>query len=209
MKPASFFTPANLAATSFDYLLLAVFLHSRSDALKWALEIAERAPLFASRNLESLRVYVAGFDQEEAEQALQLIHYIRGWKGTHFYVRGRMVIGEMEQAYHLESVIRCFVESQSAQDWRAHCHRLIDSPYFPVAPKRIYDDIHPMFRHVKPLSERGIYLFPCAHMLNWFEAQRDHPASIRDQIQAAGVAKGCDVCPRFNPDDFHRRKDET
>lgn len=215
MKPsiqsASFFTPANLSATSFDYLLLAVFLRSRSDALPWALEIAERAELFGQRDLESLRVYVVGFspDRDGGTQAMQLIHYVRGWKGTHFYLKGRMVIGEMGQAYHLEAVIRCFVESCSARDYRAHCFRLIDSPYYPVAPQRMYEYIHPEFRHVTPLSERGIYQFPCAYMLDWFEAQRDHPASIRDQIQAAGIAKGCDACPRFNPNDFHLRKDET
>lgn len=209
MKPASFFTPANLAATSFDYLLVAVFLRSRSDALKWAIEIAERATIFESRDLESLRVYVACFSREEAVQAVQLIHCIRGWKGTHFYVRGRMVIDDMERAYHMESVLRCFVESLSARDYRAHCHRLIDSPHFPVSPRRLYEHIHPMFRHVTPLSERGLYLFPCAYMLDWFEAQRDHPASIRDQIQAAGIAKGCDACPRFNPDDFRTTKDKT
>jgi hypothetical protein len=39
-------------------------------------------------------------------------------------------------------------------------------------------------------------------MLQWFRAQRGHPASIVDQIQAEGVDKMCDVCPRFAPDDF-------
>ena len=39
-------------------------------------------------------------------------------------------------------------------------------------------------------------------MLKWFRAQRDHPASVQDQIQAEGVEKMCDVCPRFDPDDF-------
>jgi hypothetical protein len=39
-------------------------------------------------------------------------------------------------------------------------------------------------------------------MLQWWQAQEHHPASVHDQIQAEGVAKYCDVCPRFNPDDF-------
>ncbi|WP_186215931.1 hypothetical protein [Burkholderia gladioli] len=202
--PSSFFTPASLAAASLDYLLIAVFLRSRSETLPVVLEIAERAELFTQRDLESLKIYVAGFraDDEGATQTMQLIHYIRSWKGSHFYVRGRLMIGAMEQAYNLESVIRCFVESFSVDDYRAHCYRLIDNPYFPVAPQRMYEHIHPEFRHVTPLSERGIYQFPCAYMLDWFQAQRDHPASVRDQIQAAGISKGCDACPRFNPDEF-------
>jgi hypothetical protein len=207
-RTAAFFTPANLATESFRYLLIAVFLRSRSEALQWALEIAERGQLFAERDLESMHVYVAGFSPEQTEDALQLIHYTRGWKGTHFYAKGRMIIGEMEQAYHLESVIKCFVESRWADDYRAHCHRLIDSPYFPVAPQRVYEHIHPAFRHVTPLSERGLYVFPCAYMLDWFQAQRDHPSTIVHQIQADGVAKLCDVCPRFNPDDFRLRKEK-
>jgi hypothetical protein len=120
-----------------------------------------------------------------------------------------MIIGEMEQAYHLESVIKCFADSCRVHDYRAHCHRIIDSPYFPVAPQRLYEHIHPEFRHVTPLSERGLYVFPCAYMLDWFQAQRGHPATVPNQIHAEGVAKYCDVCPRFNPDDFTETKDKS
>jgi hypothetical protein len=93
-------------------------------------------------------VFVAGFASnfEGATQALDLIHYVRGWKGTHFYANGRMIIGEMEQAYHLESVIKCFAESCLARDYRAHCHRTIDSPYFPVTARLQLEYIHPLFR---------------------------------------------------------------
>jgi hypothetical protein len=45
-------------------------------------------------------------------------------------------------------------------------------------------------------------------MLQWFQAQEHHPSSVRDQIQAEGVEKYCDLCPRFNPDDFKKREEK-
>lgn len=204
MNTPTLFTHEDLCRMSHDYLVIALFVRSRSDAFRMAFEVARKATLFAERDLESMKIFVAGFVStfEGATQALDLIHYARGWKGTHFYAQGRMIIGEMDQAYHLESVINCFADSCRARDYRAHCHRTIDSPYFPVTARLQLEHIHPEFRHITAQSDEGIYNFPCAYMLQWWQAQEHHPASVRDQIQAEGVAKYCDVCPRFNPDDF-------
>jgi hypothetical protein len=203
-RPANFFTPESLCELSREYLVLVLFANSRSGAFDLAMGAAKRAPLFVERDLESLKVFVSGFPQtlDGANHAMDLIHYVRGWKGTHFYANGRMIIGEMAQAYGLESVLRCFAESCMSDDWRAHCHRAIDSPYFPVHARLKLERIHPMFRHITAASDEGKYLFPCKFMLQWFEAQEHHPSSVRDQIQAEGVEKYCDVCPRFKPADF-------
>lgn len=204
MTDARFFTHENLCALSRDYLVLVLFVKSRSSAFASAVEIAGRAPLFVERDLKSLRIYAAGFAPtlKGATDVVDLIHYVRGWKGTHFYAQGRMIIGEMKQAYDLESVLQCFIESCIADNWRAHCQKTIDDPHFPIHLTQKLDYIHPMFRHISVLSTEGRYLFPCSYMLRWFEAQPNHPASVRDQIQAEGIAKMCDVCPRFAPDDF-------
>jgi hypothetical protein len=206
-RPATFFTHESLCALSREYLVLALFVRSRSGAFAAAMDVAARAPLFVERDLESMKIHVAGFEPtfEGATQAIDLIHYIRGWKGTHFYAQGRMVIGEMKQAYDLESVLQCFSESCAANNFQAHCHRMIDTPYFPVHARLKLEFIHPMFRHITAASDNGNFVFPCSYMLQWFEAQEHHRASVRDQIQAEGVAKMCDVCPRFNPDDFKKR----
>lgn len=202
--PSSFFTHESLSRLSRDYLVLVLFVKSRSEAFPLAFEVASRAPLFVERDLETLKVFVAGFAPtfEGATQAMGLIHYARGWKGTHFYARGRMIIGEMAPAFHLEAVLKCFADSCAARDYRAHCFRLIDDPFKPLAPYRDFEHVAPYFRHFEAKAENGTYVFPCRHMLQWFSAQRDHPASISDQIQAEGVDKMCDVCPRFDPDDF-------
>jgi hypothetical protein len=204
IHPPTFFAHENLCALSRDYLVLVLFVRSRSEAFPWAFEVASRSPLFAERDLDLMKVYVAGFPPtvEGAMLAMDLIHYVRGWKGTHFYAQGRMIIGEMRQAYDLEAVLQCFTNSCRADDWRAHCQRTIDSPYFPVHMRLKLEHIHPMFRHITAASDEGNFLFPCSHMLQWFEAQPDHPSSVRDQIQAEGIDKMCDVCPRFDPDDF-------
>jgi hypothetical protein len=202
--PATFFSPESLSRASKDYLLIAVFLKSRSDAFKWAIEIAHEAAYFAERDLGALKMHAAAFSKDRvgADRARQLIHYIRSWQGTQYYVNGRMIIGGMEQSYHVLSVLDCYAESCEARDFRAHCYRLIDSPYRPTAPRRLLEHIHPMFRHVPPIADQGNYTFPCKYMLEWFEAQHNHPASVQDQIQAEGIAKSCDVCPRFKPEDF-------
>jgi hypothetical protein len=203
-KPSSFFTHQNLAELSREYLVIVLFLKSRSEAFPWAFDVASKATLFAERDLDTLKIYVAGFvaTLDGATQAMDLIHYVRGWKGTHFYAQGRMVIGEMQQAFALEAVLQCFADSCAARDYRAHCFRLIDNPYEPLSPYRRFDHVAPYFRHFEPDAANGTYVFPCAHMLKWFRAQKDHPANTKDQIQAEGVDKLCDVCPRFDPDEF-------
>jgi hypothetical protein len=206
----SFFAHDNLLRLSSDYLVLVLFLRSRSEAFPWAMEVARRAPLFAERDLETLKIHVAGFAAtfEGATQAMDLIHYVRGWRGTHFYAHGRMVIGEMEPAFEIEAVLKCFADSCAARDHRAHCFRMVDDPFNPLAPYRTFDHIAPHFRHYEAASEKGAFVFPCRHMLQWFRPQRGHPASMPDQFQAEGVARHCDVCPRFNPDDFGAIKEE-
>lgn len=204
MNTPTVFTHEDLCRISHDYLVIALFVRSRSDAFDLALEVARGAELFAERDLETMKVFVAGFAPtfSGALRSMDLIHYVRGWKGTHFYAKGRMIIGEMPQAFALEGVLQCFAESCASRDYRAHCFRLIDDPCNPLAPYRTFEHIGRYFRHFEAKSKDGTYVFPCRHMLQWFRVQRDHPASIPDQIQAEGVDKMCDVCPRFDPDDF-------
>lgn len=206
--PPKFFTHESLSKLSLDYLVLVLFVRSRSDAFPLAIDIANKAQLFAERDLKNLTIYVSGFDAtfEGAMRALDLIHYVRGWKGTHFYAQGRMVIGEMEQAFRLEAVLRCFADSCAARDYRAYCFRLIDDPCDPLMPNWNLEHVMSNFRNPETKAETGTYVFPCKHMLQWFSAQRDHPSSVQDQIQADGVDKMCDACPRFNPDDFRKLK---
>jgi hypothetical protein len=203
--PPSFFTHESLSRLSRDYLVIVLFVKSRSDAFPWAFEIASRAQLFAERDLDSLKLFVAGFEPtfEGATEAMDLIHYVRGWKGTHFYAQSRMIIGEMAPAFMLEAVIRCFADSCATRDYRAHCFRMIDDQGDPASVRPL-DDVAPYFRHIE--VKEGASLFPCKHMLQWFRAQQSHPSTIIDQIQAEGVEKLCDICPRFNPNDFRKIK---
>lgn len=201
----SFFAHESLSRLSRDYLVIVLFVKSRSDAFPWALEVAARAQLFAERDLDPMKLFVAGFlpTFDGAAQAMDLIHYVRGWKGTHFYAQGRMIIGEMEPAFMMEAVLKCFADSCASRDYRAHCFRTIDDPRDP-ASVRLLDDVAPYFRHIE--AKEGGSIFPCKHMLQWFRAQQNHPSTIINQIQAEGVEKLCDICPRFNPNDFRKIK---
>ncbi|MFT5725683.1 MAG: hypothetical protein ACI9JN_002810 [Bacteroidia bacterium] len=46
------------------------------------------------------------------------------------------------------------------------------------------------------------YVFPCKRLYYYFKFQKDHPASIENQIQAEAVNSGCDWCPNFNADNW-------
>jgi len=48
------------------------------------------------------------------------------------------------------------------------------------------------------------YIFPCTFLFHRFQFQKDHPASIEDQIQAGAVNIGCDWCPNFDPDKWKK-----
>ncbi|MDR6421267.1 hypothetical protein J2801_003555 [Paraburkholderia phenoliruptrix] len=202
--PPGFFTHENLLRLSHDHLLIVVFLKSRSEAFALADDVARHAPLFSERDLESLKIHIAGFSAtfDGANAAMRLIHYVRGWRGTHFYAQGRMVIGDTEAAFQIEAVLKCFADSCAARDYRAHCFRLIDDPFSHSSSYRNLDHIAPYFRVHQVESTGGSYVFPCRHMLQWFRAQKSHPAKVADQIQAEGVQRYCDLCPRFEPNDF-------
>lgn len=197
-------THSTLLDLSHRYLVIVLFVRSRSTVFEAALKIARHADLCIERDLESIQIFTAGFvpTLAGATRSLELIHYVRGWKGTHFYARGRMMIGEMSQAFLIEAVLKCFANSCAVRDHRAHCYRLLDDPFDPLATYRNLDFIAPGFRHVEAKSTDAEFIFPCRHLLQWFRPQRHHPSSIPDQIQAEGVEKLCDVCPRFEPDAF-------
>lgn len=169
-----------------------------------ALEIARQADLFEDRDIGKAKIHVAGFPATArgAMLALDLIHYVRGWTGSHFYFQRRMVIGDLAQALHIESVLTCFINSSLSPDFRAHCHRTIDNPYFPIINLVLIERIHQEFMHITPISDHGRFIFPCTYMLQWFQAQPTSEVSIPEQIHAAGIEKYCDVCPRFKPNDF-------
>lgn len=193
---------ADLEAASKMYLVAIRFLRSSSVALPFAMEVAERANLFAQGELRGKKVYAAAFsrNQEDVQNALNLLHYVRGWKGTQIFVLGRLVPVEMDSSFWIRDVLECYSESLSATDYRAHCFRVVDDIYHPVVST---DFVHSTFAINRQIvSRNGNYVFPCKLLLMRFRPQRNHPSSVVDQIQAEGVEKYCNMCPHFDPSNF-------
>lgn len=177
--------------SSLDCLLVVSFPKTNSKNYVFALSIAEAAERYGIATIGGKLMHVAvfGTTQADAGRASALIGYIRGWKGAFIFVRGKIV----RDSYRLEEVLQCYLQSCLCRDSKAHCHFVIDDPFDPGFSSQL-------FNH----RAGDKYIFPCKHLVTWFRFQDGHPSRIEDQIQAAGVEFGCNLCPNFAPDDFRK-----
>jgi hypothetical protein len=167
------------------------------------MSIAQGASRYAITEICGRQMYFAAFarNQADAGRASALLRYVNGWKGMMIFARGKIIPNGY---WTISQVIECFLEACSCRDHKAHCQRIIDDPSAEVShnlsmsitvrlggPPAIKQEIH--------IDQ---YAFPCNLLFSEFRFQKNHPSSLQDQIQAAGVARGCDICPYFNPDDF-------
>ena len=175
---------------SLDCLLVVSFPKSNSKYYAFAVSVAEGAERYGVATIggQSMHVAVFGLTQADAGRASALIGYIRGWKGAFIFVGGKIV----HDSYRLEEVLKCYLESCHCHDTKAHCHFVIDDPF-----------------ETESYARGEKYLFPCKHLVAWFHFQKDHPSSVEDQIQAAGVEFGCNLCPNFIPNDFRKIENQT
>lgn len=176
---------------SLDCLLVVSFPKSNSKYYAFAVSIAEGAERYgvASIGGKPMHVAVFGLAQADVGRASALIGYTRGWKGAFIFVGGKIV----HDSYRLEEVLKCYLESCHCRDTKAHCHFVIDDPFGSESGSHFFE---------RASSDK--YIFPCKHLVTWFRFQDDHPSSVEDQIQAAGVEFGCNLCPNFVPNDFRK-----
>jgi len=176
---------------SLNCLLVVAFSKTNSRNYAFALSLAEGAERYGIATIggKPMHVAVFGMNQADAGRASALIGYTRGWKGTFVFVRGRMA----HDSYRLQEVLGCYLQSCQCRDTKAHCHFIIDDPFESDIDPRTFERVG-----------SNKYLFPCKHLVTWFRFQEGHPSSTVNQIQAAGVEFGCDLCPNFAPDDFRK-----
>jgi hypothetical protein len=194
--------PIDPFRASLDCLIVIAFPRSTSKNFGFALSIAEGAERYAVMTINGKPMHVAAFakTQADAGRATALLGYIANWKGSLLFSRGRM----LQSAYQVSQVIECFLDSCSCRNQEAYCHSIIDDPFSPII-----QDLGMSFSFsitekpsMKELIQIDRYAFPCKFLLRYFHFEKDHPSSPEDQIQAAGVRYGCNVCPNFNADNF-------
>lgn len=189
-----------------DSFAVVAFPKSPSTNFKLALAIAKSADQFGTWDAEGIPMNVAAFGRSEQSIAklVALLGYVSSWKGVLYFHSRRITHGSAG----LAEVCHCFQQSNRCDDYRAHCHSVIDDPFL---PRKSFSG--GMLRFVfdteaepKPSKEVVIdrYLFPCRRLEPRRCLSSDHPASSVAQIQAASVVDGCDICPRFNADVFKK-----
>lgn len=188
------FDNIDLIADSITHPLAVAFGKSSSTNYMAAVDAAKRGIKYGEMTNGKSVVHMAVFsaDRVQLSCALHLIGYIKGLKSTRIFSGGRMLIG----AGNLENVIGCYLQSQSCNNWRAHCHEIItDWPnYFDYleSEEQKYDK----------------YLVPCNRLLRSGGRRsiiKDiSGTSAAERLQAIAVEKGCEWCPNFHPEDFKK-----
>ncbi len=135
--------------------------------------------------------------REEFARAAAIIDCLRTVKSLSVYVNGSPVRNLNE----LTNVLNCYLQAEACNDYTAHCH-VVEEEYVPYYSRSFLSvDLEDEPRTGPP---RVIprHLFPCALLRSRYHLQNGHPSSTEDQIQAAGVKYGCNICLRFRPEDY-------
>lgn len=179
---------------------MVAFPKSTSKGFPMALATAQQATEFRFVESGGLLMHVAYFapTERDAKLAIDLLAQAGGWKGVLVYSKGRPV----KERWAFIGMLECYLESCDCVDPDAHCCVVIDDPHF-VPVKSFSMTITLGEATTKPV-EVDRYLFPCSRLWPSMRFQPDHPSSLQNQVQAAGVKSGCYACPRFDAARFEK-----
>lgn len=184
--------------------MIIVFAKSSSKNFSLVLSAAEGAKKFIRLDVGGADTYFACFgkDRIDAGRALTILDYVYSWKGIQCFSKGRL----LTDLYRLKDVLNCYLNSQLCRDPKAHCYTIVDDPLISATRNTelclsIRLGSSPSY---KQRVEIDRYSFPCNRIFPHFRFQKDHPATIEDQIQACAVSMGCDWCPNFDADKWKK-----
>lgn len=170
-----------LALQTRDHVLGVMFPKSRASAYPAVVVLCKGADQYSESNIEGLLYHFAAFgmSQEQIGRALSVVNYVNAITAARFFAKGLPIV----DVHYLYESLKCYVQVASCDDPKAHCQRVITDAR--IGP--------------------GAYLFPCAFLTrtqSHLDLSPLHPSSMRDQIQAMAVDRGCAWCPNFKADDF-------
>lgn len=185
----------DLIQDSLEQILAVSFPKSRGSGYPLAVAIAQKAKQYTEADMGGTLFHFAVFGREKEQIALAyaITRYLSGLKSVEFFAGGKMI-----SVYDSQGVLRCYLDSVSCNDYRAHCNKVVSHPF--KEEERIFD------LELDGSRKKNNYLHPCAYLLQWHESKltEDHPASAEDQLQAMAIKRGCDWCPNFKPGDFRK-----
>jgi hypothetical protein len=185
------FVGVDLIRDSIELVVAILFPKSRSAGYAASLNLALQAEKYGEAEIGGTLFHYAAFgrSREQVALALAVARYLDGVKAVQFYAGGKMILERLR----VESVLTCYLEAGACNDHLAHCNKVVTNPFGGAISN---DD----------RGSPGGYLFPCSFLLQWGNPslQRQHPSSLKNQIQAMAVRNGCDWCPNFIPADFKK-----
>lgn len=188
---------------SIGNLMAVVFPKSTSATYPLSVSIAKSAYRYGETVIGIKLFHMALFSitKEEIKKAIALLNYLMSLKGFSIFMNG----DSCKNPYSIYTVLQCYSDAMNCNDYRAHCHTVIDDPFREDKGYGSFSiSIHlKQPGAVKPtIIER--YIFPCKHLHSYFRFQKGHPSTPQDQIQAEGISNHCEWCPFFHPDEFKR-----
>jgi hypothetical protein len=196
----------DLIKDSLTHLLTVSFGKSTSPSYQLALNVAKGASKYDEIKVGGNIAHLVAFDKnrEDAARALFLLHYISDWKTTQIYGGGKL----LQTFYRVSNTLRCYLEATACDDWRAHCHTIIDDPFYESADKSFFElKIVISAEPAEPKNSKMIdrYIFPCSMLQRDFHHRtKEHPSNPIHQIQAEAISIGCDLCPFFDPKEYKK-----
>ena len=179
--------PLDVIEKLLSYPVVIVFPHTRHFGVRDSLAQAGHASVYAVGEYGNGKHHLLGFASmnDQLSEIMVFVDLLAGIQGVKFYFN-RLLLNK--NGYEVKHVVNCYIQSQKCTDWRAHCHRII----------RIESD--------EPISKKWSgsntdrFITPCHIAVNYNRTyiSAKHPSSLKDQLQAAAVAAGCDWCPNFD-----------
>lgn len=164
-------------------LIAIAFPKSPSRAYSETVALAQRANAYGEFYLGDKLFHSAvfGLDKAQASYALMVIEAAKDWKGTKLFAQGRILVNH----YNVFQVLRCYLDSLTPQDHRAHCHY-------------VYDYLG-NFRFGQRTAPEDRHLIPC-RMLQGFTQHTvvDNVSTPEDAITALAIRRGSFWYPHFD-----------
>lgn len=165
-----------IAQISREHVLGVMFPKSVASCYPAVVAICKGADRYWEAEPDGLLHHFAAFGKapDQISSALAVANYANMMVAARFYARGLPLV----DTQRLYESLKCYVQSLSCHDPRAHCIRVVRNP-----------------------EDKADWLVPCSLIAErWptWKITSLHPASAEDQLQAMAVEAGCDWCPNFN-----------
>jgi len=195
---------------SLNALVAVAFPKSSSPSYRLVVTLAMAATHYQETHIDGKPLHVAVFERtpEDAARALAVLERVEKWRGVQVFARGKIVAS----SWHVQSTLRCYLDSCACSNPQAYCQEVLDDPASDYERNKhlkinltmhVYLNLPPQ-PELQVATQIGQFLFPCKQTRYRFRYQFDHPATVKEQIQAAAVEANCDWCPRFDVDDYRQ-----